>query len=166
MLGGKIWVESEENIGSIFYFTIEDVVDMKPPETLQTEKPIIIKSDLDNKTILVAEDDPVSIILIKRILKLEKYNYVLAENGLEVLSLLKANSNIDLVLLDIKMPVMDGVEATEQIRKFNKKIPIIAQTAFALEGDKERINEAGCDYFIPKPIVRSELIRVIRKYIS
>jgi len=66
--------------------------------------------------------------------------------------------------MDIKMPGMDGLEATKRIRKFNKKIPIIAQTAYALDGDREKTIEAGCNDYISKPVNRAELIRLVNKY--
>ena len=87
-----------------------------------------------------------------------------AETGVEAVEVMKNNPDIDIILMDIKMPGMNGFEATEKIREFNKDVVIIAQTAFALEGDKQKALAAGCNDYISKPILKGKLISLIEKY--
>ncbi|MDY0104377.1 MAG: response regulator [Lentimicrobium sp.] len=88
-----------------------------------------------------------------------------AKSGLEAIELCRNNLDLDLILMDIKMPVMDGYEATRQIRQFNKDVIIIAQTAYGLTGDRENAIIAGCNAYIPKPIIKDELLSLIQQYV-
>jgi CheY-like chemotaxis protein len=97
-------------------------------------------------------------------MKDEVKNIVTAVNGLEAIEACKTNSAINLILMDVKMPVMDGIEATKKIREFNTDVVIIAQTAYALEGDKEKALDAGCNDYISKPIKQDKLFELIQKY--
>ncbi len=115
--------------------------------------------------LLIAEDEEVSSEYLKAVLKNSFRHIYFAKNGLEAIEILKDHPDIRIVLMDIKMPVMGGCEATQEIRKFNKDVVIIAQTAFALAGDKEKFLELGCDDYIAKPINRNELLKLIENYI-
>jgi CheY-like chemotaxis protein len=114
--------------------------------------------------ILIAEDDEASGILITNIVKAYCKTELKVKTGVEAIEACQANPDIDLILMDIKMPEMDGYEATRLIRQFNKEVIIIAQTAFALTGDKERAFQAGCNDYISKPIDSNLLMEKIQKY--
>jgi len=161
ILGGKIWLESEENKGSVFYFTIN----YDPINIPLFQKAVSQKSRSGKLKALVAEDDEISFELIDTNLESEQISTIRAYNGHEAVELFKSNSDISIIFMDIKMPVMDGLEATKEIRKLNKEIPIIAQTAFALSGDREKALNAGCNDYLSKPIKRQNLVQIIEKYI-
>jgi CheY-like chemotaxis protein len=107
-----------------------------------------------NLTILVAEDDTTSQIYISELLRGKCKKIFFAENGKEAVQLFSENPEIDLVLMDMKMPLMDGFQATAKIKEINRDTVVIAQTAYALSGDKQKILEAGCDDYLPKPFSR------------
>ena len=114
--------------------------------------------------ILIAEDDEVSEKLLEMIVEKFSKKIFVAKTGFEVLDVCHNNLDLDLVLMDIKMPEMDGYEASRQIRAFNKDLIIVAQTAYALEGDREKAMEAGCNDYISKPILKDQLLDVMSKY--
>ncbi len=166
LLDGGIWVESEENNGTTFYFTIN----YSPVEitNLKTQKPTKMTDEVITKKqyrILVAEDDEVSYNLLYTILNNDQIEIIWAKNGVEAVDIFLKHANISLIIMDIKMPVMDGIKATNEIRKIDKKVPIVAQTAFALSGDKEIALEAGCNDYLSKPLKREDLTKVIEKYL-
>ncbi len=165
MLGGNIGVESELGVGSTFYFNIPWKDNQKDAHSTTTET--FSKTNNDNLlNILVAEDDDISFMHLEIVLNkfAKSINRVL--NGKEVLDYVRNNTNIDVILMDVNMPLMNGYEATSKIREFNKDIIIIAQTAYALEGDKEKAIEAGCDDYITKPINSNHLVELINKHLK
>ena len=123
------------------------------------------KFDWSDKTILIAEDEETNVMFLKAALVKTKVNVLHAVNGMEAIEMCRENNNIDIVLMDIKMPGVDGYEATKEIKAINNKIIIIALTAYAMEGDKERIIDAGCDDYIAKPVVYNTLLKRINKWI-
>ncbi len=115
--------------------------------------------------ILIAEDDRISYEYLKEILRDEKAEIFLAKTGLEAVEICKNNADINIVFMDIKMPVMDGREATKEIKKFRSNLPIIAQTAYALDDERETILHEGFDAYLAKPIQRKEVQTILEKYL-
>ena len=112
----------------------------------------------ENKTVMVVEDENINFRFIEEILKRTKAKVIRAKNGIEAINIARSTPSLDMILMDIKLPLVDGYEATRQIRNFNKKVPIIAQTAFALAGEKEKSKNAGCDDYLAKPLRINELL--------
>ncbi|MBW4360089.1 ATP-binding protein [Flavobacterium taihuense] len=161
MLGGTISLESQLGKGSEFYFTIplEYIKTLKI--TVQPVNQKTIDKGDEEGTLLIAEDDNINFLLFQKIMKSKNYKIIRAVNGQEAVNICLENPNIDLVLMDIKMPIMDGFEALEKIAPIRPNLPIIAQTAFSSNEDKERIFKAGFTDYITKPINRERLYELI-----
>jgi CheY-like chemotaxis protein/nitrogen-specific signal transduction histidine kinase len=162
MLGGKICLESQTGVGTKFTFTILDnertFVEQREKETVTG-----LKGIRDMKvSILIAEDDDISLAYINQVLKNISFKILTVRNGEDAVQICHDHESIGLVLMDIKMPIMDGYTAAKQIKEFRPNLPIIAQTAFALEMDKEKYKRIFDDY-ITKPIKADELkIKIIK----
>ena len=165
ILGGKIRVESEEGEGAAFYFTIPYI----PVQEKSRNQIIPVPAEgwtnlVKDLKILIADDDETSQFYIKAITRQFSGIVLQAKTGSEAVRLCQENLDIDLVFMDIRMPNMDGYIATRQIRKFNKKAVIIAQTAYALSGDREKAMEAGCNAYIAKPINKNDFLNLIHQH--
>ena len=166
LLGGKIWVEANEKKGSSFYFRL-------PMNGIHSDEEIddllVENADgisLEGKTILVVEDEDANYVLVDKMLKTRNAEVVIVNNGKAAIDIInKKGMTIDLILMDIKMPIINGYEATKIIKEINKSLPIIAQTAFNTSGEKERCLAAGFDDFIAKPFDKDTLLLKINKWI-
>ncbi len=121
---------------------------------------------MGEKTILIAEDEEFNYLLVKYILEKNGYKTVRASSGEEVLKIFRSGVQLDLIVMDVKMPVMSGLEATTEIRKTNKTIPIIALTAYALPGDREMCMEAGSTDYVSKPIEKNSFLNRVKDLIE
>ena len=168
MLGGNIRVVSEVGVGSEFYFSIPHKTDKKKtviPKTKATKQNDSIRFEKE-LIILVAEDENLSFSYLATILSPLSKEILHAKNGKEVVKLHKENPDVDVILMDIKMPEMNGYEATRRIRELDSEILIIAQTAYARSGDREKAIEAGCNDYISKPILKNRLFKMIENHMK
>jgi CheY-like chemotaxis protein len=164
LLNGRITVDSEPGAGSTFYLILPFNNDLEiiPNVEIKDNKSIV---SFMNKTILVAEDDDINFLVVKKSLEPYGFNLVRAENGKEAVDICEKSDNIDLVLLDLKMPVMDGLEAMKHIKKFRPKLVFVALSAYAFDSDKKNALELGCSEYISKPFSKKELIDILAKFL-
>jgi hypothetical protein len=165
MLGGTIWVNSDEGIGSIFYFTIpyntkkqgqDDIENFVSAENTEVQ--------VEKLKVLIAEDDETSDFLLTSMLDKISDEVMHTKTGIDTVDACRNNPNIDLILMDIRIPKLNGYEATRKIREFNTDVIIIAQTAYGLSGDRQKAIAAGCNEYLSKPIDQDELLRLMQKY--
>ncbi|MBL7112275.1 MAG: response regulator [Bacteroidales bacterium] len=166
LMGGETRVESEPGRGSEFYFTIPMKI-AGASETIAEEKlPDTEQKSLSDRKILVAEDNLFNFKLIEALLVGTGTEIIWAKDGMEAVEFFKSGKHADLVLMDMRMPVMDGITATREIRKINKKIPVLAVSAYTMDEVKEKAIEAGCNDFLSKPVNSAGLVEMMKRYIN
>jgi CheY-like chemotaxis protein len=171
-MGSELYVKSAEGQGSDFQFTMDTILEGKPvgktaeAATEKDEKAEKTKPLLTGRRILIVEDDDSSYLFLEKLLG--KYNPVIhwARNGCQAIELLEKEAGMDLVLMDFRMPEMNGIDTTRKIRKTYPHMPIIAQTAYAQIADRKVALDCGCDDYITKPIEAAELKELLCKYLA
>jgi signal transduction histidine kinase len=162
LMNGKLWVESQKDKGSTFFIELPyGKTENKKEQTVTNENSFEKELHL-----LIVEDNNFNYKLIAEIFQKMNVHLLHAATGNEAIDIFKNNDQIDLVLMDIKLPDMSGHDVTKKLKELNKNIPIIAQTAYAFEGDKEKALQSGCVDYLSKPIKKDELITKINKHIK
>lgn len=163
LMGGEMWVESKVNKGSVFRFTLPLVTELK------SDEPRVMLSNKSykwiGKQILVAEDEMLNWMFIREMLRKTGAKIIRAEDGNEAVKIAR-KFKPDAILMDIKMPGLNGIEATRKIRTFNKTVPIIAQTAFVMAEEKAESKKVGCNHFVTKPLDRTVIMELIDSYFN
>jgi PAS domain S-box-containing protein len=165
-LSGSLKFESQEGKGTSFFFEVPYTPLSK--DIITNVQKVNDKVDMNSNSslILIAEDEDINYLMITKMLRSSNYTFIRAYDGKECVDLAQSNPDVALIMMDIKMPVMNGMDATRAIRKFNPDIPIIAQTAHAFVGEKEKIMDSGCTDYISKPIEQQELAKMVEKYLK
>jgi len=162
-LGGKIWFDTAFQKGSTFWFTIP----YKPINPLSITNNSLINSIMTPlQTILIVEDQKINYLFLEELFANIKINILHAKSGHEAIEIFEKEKDIKLILMDIKLPDINGYEVTKTIKSINPDIPIIAQTAYAMAGDREKALAAGCIEYISKPIIREKFYQLIGQYID
>jgi signal transduction histidine kinase/CheY-like chemotaxis protein len=166
LMGGEIYLESEHGMGSLFYFDLPYLATLEEVENHKVQQKKKERSKEKSRTcILIVEDDLTNYMYLQEILKQNEFLVLHSEDGEKAVEICRANRNIDLVLMDLKLPRMNGYDATRKIKEFRNDLPIIAHTAYTLTEDRQKSLEAGCTDYITKDVHHDKFIRMIEKYI-
>lgn len=167
MLGGSMWLDSTPEKGSVFYFSIP----YQAPASRDKEESGSPRQEKENRfardiSLLVVEDDDSSYVLLQEIILDQGLSIMRANNGQEAVEKINNHPDIDLVLMDIKMPYMNGYEATKKIKQLQPDLPVIAQTAYASNEDRQKALNIGCDDYISKPIDKDQLLEMLSTFLK
>jgi two-component system, sensor histidine kinase len=167
MLGGTIEVTSEEEVGTSFYISMETIGETTVREAKPEPAPGYIDNGLfSGRKVLIAEDEYTNFVLLKEILIRSDITIDWAKNGQEAIDLFSASPDYHLILMDLKMPVKNGYEAFTEIRQIKSTVPIVAQTAYAMSGERDEILKFGFDAYLPKPILSVDLLKVLEQFLK
>jgi PAS domain S-box-containing protein len=164
LMGGRIYLESELGKGSKFIFTLPYRHEEKTG-VIENAETNIDDFDLSKAVVMIAEDDEISYNYFKELMIDTKMTILRAANGMQAIDMFKEHPEINLILMDIKMPGINGLDAVRLIKEINPNVPVVAQTAYALESDKIKALAAGCDDYLSKPIAKDKLLDILRKFL-
>lgn len=166
LLGGNIRFDSEEGKGSTFFFTIPYNPSREVSAIYEKKDPVKIEYDFSDKLVLIVEDEDYNSELLRFYLKETEARLLFAKDGKIAVDLCRSDPSINIIIMDIQLPVMNGLDATMEIRKFRGDIPIVALSAYVYEDDKKRYFDAGINDFLAKPVKSEKLKEIMSKYLS